>query len=97
MINNIEKVESNLKNQTISFDYIDGKYVKYGVFSKIENSSYYGISSIDNNYATYISYDPNTSIGFIVNIKYDSKSRKNSSYSTFKSLSDFFYSHSLIE
>lgn len=90
-VDNIEKIESNLKNQTIAFDYIDGKYVKYGIYSKINGSSNYKLNDVLNNYATYISYDPVRNIGFVCNIKYNSKENKNNAYNDFNNLSNYFY------
>ena len=65
-VDNIEKVESNLKNQTIAFNYINGKYVKYGFYKSVANASYYGVGYTT---GTFISYDPKTSSGIVVNVK----------------------------
>ncbi len=93
-INEIERVNPNLKNQTIAFDYINGKYVKYGYYSSISNSSAYGLSESISDYATFITYDPKTSIGMVVNIKYDNSSYKKSSFCTFDNISNYFYTNS---
>ena len=93
-ISEIERVNPNLKNQTIAFDYINGKFVKYGYFSSISNASGYGVSETISDYATYITYDPKTSIGMVVNIKYDKSSYKKSSFKTFDDLSNYFYTNS---
>ena len=91
-INNIEKVESKLKNQTIAFDYVDGKYIKFGNYSSISGASNYKLSDVSNNYATYITYDPNKNIGFVVNVKFDSKNNKNNAYNLFNNMNGYFYS-----
>ena len=90
-IENIEKVYPNLKNQTIAFDYVDGKYIKYGNFSGISYFYHYDLSEMYAKYATYISYDPNTSNGFVVNIKY--KDSNSNSFNEFNSMSKYFYSN----
>ena len=91
-INNIEKVESKLKNQTIAFDYVDGKYIKFGNYSSISGASNYKLSDVSNKYATYITYDPNKNIGFVVNVKFDSKNNKNNAYNLFNNMNGYFYS-----
>lgn len=91
-INNIEKVESKLKNQTIAFDYVDGKYIKFGNYSSISGASNYKLSDVSNKYATYITYDPNKNIGFVVNVKFDSKNSKNNAYDLFNNMKGYFYS-----
>ena len=93
-IANIEKVEGHLKNQTIAFDYINGKYVKYGVYSRINGAPNYKLGDVSNNYATYITYDPKLNIGFVCNIKYNSKDNKNKSYDDFNNIASYFYSNS---
>lgn len=91
-INNIEKVESKLKNQTIAFDYADGKYIKFGNYSSISGASNYKLSDVSNNYATYITYDPNKNIGFVINVKFDTKNDKNNAYDLFNNMNGYFYS-----
>lgn len=93
-INEIERVNPNLKNQTIAFDYINGKYIKYGYFTSVSNPSAYNISDTVNKYATLITYDPKTSIGMVVNIKYNNNSYKKSAYKTFDDISNYFYTNS---
>ena len=92
-INELEKVYPNLNNQTIAFDYVNGKYIKYGNYSTISDPSQYGISNDINNYATYISFDPKTSQGMVININYNNNNYKNNSYNTFNNASNYFYSN----
>jgi CubicO group peptidase (beta-lactamase class C family) len=73
-IDTIEKVESNLNNQTIAFDYINGKYVKYGYYKSIANASYYGLNYKN---VTYIAYNPNTSEGIVVNVRFKQNADQN--------------------
>lgn len=93
-ITEIERVESKLNNQTIAFDSVNGKYVKYGIYSSISGVSNYKLSDIQNRYASYITYDPKTGIGFVAIIKYDAKKNKDKAYTTFESLSNDFYMNS---
>ena len=92
-IDNIEKVYTNLNNQTIAFDYLNGKYIKYGNFSKIDYFDEYKLSDMYNNYSSYISYNPETSNGFVITVKFKNNSNKNNALNTFNSLSNYFYSN----
>ena len=87
-VNEIEKVYSNLKNQTIAFDYIDGKYVKYGNFIDVNYFKNYNISDLSN-YYSYVSYNPKTSSGFVAIVKFNT----NNNLSMFNSMSNYFYSN----
>ena len=91
-VNNLEKVESHLANQTIAFNYINGKYVKYGIYSNVYNKSYYKVSDIVTKYASFISYDPKTSNGFVVVAQFTNESAKKEAYKMFDSMSNYFYS-----
>lgn len=93
-ITEIEKVYGNLNNQTIAFEYQGGKYVKYGNYPSTSIIGNYGISSEISNNSTYISYDPVSTIGFVVNIKYNNTNDKNNSINTYGQLSNYFYSNS---
>lgn len=93
-INEIEKVYSNLNNQTIAFDYNGNKYVKYGSFSSLSTINNYGIGNDISKNATYISYDPQTSIGFVVNIQYNNSQDRANSLNTLNNVSNYFYSNS---
>lgn len=91
-ITDLEKVESKLENQTIAFDYVDQKYVKYGSFSSINNATYYKIGDVVSDYVSYITYDPKTSVGFVVTIKY--KSKDSQAYNILRTAAQDFYSKS---
>ena len=93
-INNIEKVETKLNNQTIAFDYVDGKFTKYGSISSMSNPSAYGLTDVVSYYNSYISYDPNTSIGFVLTAKYNTKIDKTTVYNNFRKVESNFYSQS---
>jgi CubicO group peptidase (beta-lactamase class C family) len=93
-ITELERVYGNLNNQTIAFDFIDGKYVKYGSFSNIGAISNYGVGNDINLNSTYISFDPNTSVGFVVNIQYTNSNARINSLNTYNQLSNYFYSKS---
>ena len=90
-VSEIEKVYPNLKNQTIAFDYVDGKYEKYGSYSTISDPSKYGLSKDINNYSTYITYDPKTGQGYVINIEFQNSNYKNNSYNLFSNASTHFY------
>ena len=92
-VDNIEKVYTNLNNQTIAFDYINGKYIKYGNFSNLSYFGEYKLSYMYNNYASYITYNPKTSNGFVVTIKFKNQSYKNNALTTFNSISNYFYAN----
>ena len=87
-VNEIEKVYSNLKNQTIAFDYINGKYVKYGNFIDVNYFKNYNIGDLSN-YYSYVSYNPKTSSGFVAIVKFNT----NNNLSMFNSMSNYFYSN----
>ena len=93
-ITNIEKVESKLNNQTIAFDYVGEKYTKIGSFASVSNASGYKIDDVVGSYETYITYDPKTSTGFVMTLKYKSKSDKSKVYEMFESISKTFYEKS---
>ncbi len=90
-IDNIEKVYSNLNNQTIAFDYINGKYIKYGNFSNLSYFDKYKLSDMYKNYASYITYNPKTSNGYVITIKYKNQSDKQKALNMFNSISSYFY------
>lgn len=90
-IKELEKVETNLKNQTIAFDYIDGKYTKYGSYSNIENSSYYKLADVKSKYVTFITYNPKTTNGFVANIKF-TKDKDTKAYDIYQNMQKYFYS-----
>ena len=92
-IQNLEIKYSNLKNQTIAFDYSDGKYFKYGNFTGV---SYFGhreyrLSSMYNHYNSYISYDPENGYGFVITVKLNSSSKKTNTLDSFTKTADYFY------
>jgi len=58
-INEIEKVEKNLNNQTIAFSYVNGKYIRHGSISSFNFAYEYDLNDIKD-YYSYASYDPNT-------------------------------------
>ena len=61
----IEKIEGNLANQSIAFSYVNGKFVRYGSFSKLVGASNYGLSDLSK-YYSYVSYNPSTGDGVVV-------------------------------
>lgn len=76
-VDEILKVESNLKNQTIAFNYVNGKYEKSGRYTDTTGFAKYKISQ-GNNYS-YVSFDPDEKSGLIVTVtgKYSSFNYKN--------------------
>ncbi|MBQ9854383.1 MAG: DUF5011 domain-containing protein [Bacilli bacterium] len=91
-VNELEKVEAHLANQTIAFSYMNGKYVRYGVYSYISRGYMYDIDDMIDEYASFISYDPKTSNGFVVIASFKNKNAKKESYKMFDSMSNYFYS-----
>ena len=91
-LNQIKIVYTDLKNQTIAFDY-NGKYFKYGDFSNINyfKVDEYNLSDMDNNYVSYISYDPIYGYGFVVTAKYNNSANKSNNLSTFNNTANYFY------
>ena len=92
-VRNLEIKYSNLGNQTIAFDYNNGKYFKYGNYSGI---SYFGVKEYDlasmyNYYNSYISYDPQNGYGFVITVKLDSSSKKSNTLDSFIKTADYFY------
>lgn len=61
----LEKVENNLANQSIAFSYVNGKFVRYGTFSKLAGAYNYGLSDLSN-YYSYASYNPTTGHGLVI-------------------------------
>ena len=64
-INSIKKVEKNLRNQTIAFDYKDNKYVKYGLFTSMSKAEHYNLADAINNYTSFVIIDFNTNSGLV--------------------------------
>lgn len=61
----LEKIESNLANQSIAFSYINGKFLRYGTFSTLAGASNYGLSDLSK-YYSYASYNPTTGNGLVI-------------------------------
>lgn len=77
-VDEILRVESNLKNQTIAFNYVNGKYEKSGRYANTNGCfGSYKVSQ-GNNYS-YVSFDPDEKSGLVVTVtgKYASFNYKN--------------------
>jgi len=64
-INEIEKINSHLKNQSIAFTYVNNKFIRYGTFGHFASTGYYNLDNL-NNYYSYASYDPKTGNGLVI-------------------------------
>lgn len=85
----LEKIESNLSNQSIAFSYVDGKFLRYGYFSKLAGASNYGLSDLSN-YYSYASYNPITGHGLVITTYGNSTKAK----SLVSSIDAYVYSNS---
>ena len=65
-VNEIKKVEKNLKNQTIAFNYVNGKYEKGGRFYLTKHLGKYSLSQ-GNSYS-YVSFEPETKTGVVFTV-----------------------------
>ena len=65
-VNEIKKVEKNLKNQTIAFNYVNGKYEKGGRFYLTKHLGKYSLSQ-GNSYS-YVSFEPKTKTGVVFTV-----------------------------
>ena len=65
-VNEIKKVEKNLKNQTIAFSYVNGKYEKNGRFYLTKHLGKYSLNQ-GNSYS-HISFDPETKDGLVLTV-----------------------------
>lgn len=65
-VDEIKRVETNLKNQTIAFNYANGKYEKSGRYAVAEFFGRYNLSQ-GNNYS-YVSFDPEARSGLVVTV-----------------------------
>ena len=65
-VNEIKKVEKNLKNQTIAFNYVNGKYEKGGRFYLTKHLGKYSLSQ-GNSYS-YVSFELETKTGVVFTV-----------------------------
>lgn len=89
-INLLKSKHNNLRNQTIAFDYVNGKYIKLGYYKSIENSEYYGLDNVIRN-VTLISFDDKTNKGYVINMEFNSDASKNNAINIFNKLQSVFY------
>ena len=89
-VNLLKNKYSNLRNQTIAFDYINGKYIKFGYYKSIDNSDYYKLSGAIKN-VTLISFDDKTNKGYVINMEFNNDSNRDKAINILNKLQNVFY------